>query len=412
MTQFQPRGRITRVMLRNYRSIESCNVELGALTFLVGPNGTGKSNFLDALRLVGDALRVSLDHALRERGGVAEVRRRSYGHPHHLAVSLEFLLADGKVGGYSFVVGSRQSGGFFVKRERCKVGKARFLVEEGVVKENSVLNPAPVASDERLYLVTMTGHPDFRAVFDLLSGMGFYNLNPEVMRNLQQPDKGDLLARDGRNLASVLSRMKQEKDAQAKERIEDYMRVVVPGLVHVDHLGLGHMETLEFRQEVDGAKDPLRFRAQSMSDGTLRALGILVALFQTHTHLGIPLVGIEEPETALHPAASGTLLDALMEASEFVQVVVTSHSADLLDNDSVDASQILAVANAEGNTRIAPVDEATKSVLRDKLCTAGELLRQNHLQPSLPEQESALLQASEPSHKAQTDLFDDLSDVS
>ncbi len=64
---------LTRVMLRNYRSIEACDVELGPLTFLVGQNGSGKSNFLDALRLITDALRTSLDHALRDRGGVHEV---------------------------------------------------------------------------------------------------------------------------------------------------------------------------------------------------------------------------------------------------------------------------------------------------------------------------------------------------
>jgi len=52
---------LTRVVLRNYKSIAECNVRLHPLVFLVGPNGAGKSNFLDALRFVADALRTSLD---------------------------------------------------------------------------------------------------------------------------------------------------------------------------------------------------------------------------------------------------------------------------------------------------------------------------------------------------------------
>jgi recombinational DNA repair ATPase RecF len=67
---------LTGVALKNYKSIAACAVELGGLTFLVGPNGAGKSNFLDALRFVADSLRTSLEHALRDRGGINEVRRR------------------------------------------------------------------------------------------------------------------------------------------------------------------------------------------------------------------------------------------------------------------------------------------------------------------------------------------------
>ncbi|HSW00240.1 MAG TPA: AAA family ATPase [Sedimentisphaerales bacterium] len=86
---------IRRVLLNNYKSIAKCSVQLGPLNFLVGPNGAGKSIFLDALRFVTESLNTSLDHALRERGGIAEVRRRSSGHPTHFGVRLEFVLFTG-----------------------------------------------------------------------------------------------------------------------------------------------------------------------------------------------------------------------------------------------------------------------------------------------------------------------------
>ena len=89
---------ITRVALRNYKSIAACDVELQPLTFLVGPNGAGKSNFLDSLRFVADALTFSLDHAIRDRGGINDIRRRSGGHPNHFSIRLDFTLPEGSTG--------------------------------------------------------------------------------------------------------------------------------------------------------------------------------------------------------------------------------------------------------------------------------------------------------------------------
>ena len=106
---------VTGVRLSNYKSIEKCDVRLRSLLFLVGPNGSGKSNFVDALRFVSDALNTSLDHALRERGGIKEVRRRSGGHPNHFDISLSFRLPDGTEGRFKFRIGAQPLGGYEVQ---------------------------------------------------------------------------------------------------------------------------------------------------------------------------------------------------------------------------------------------------------------------------------------------------------
>src|SRR4030043_340879 len=93
---------LMRVVLNNYKSIKACSVEPGPLTFLVGPNGAGKSNFLDALRLITESINTSLEHALRERGGINEVRRRSSGHPTHFGIRLEWRLPNETEGWYAF----------------------------------------------------------------------------------------------------------------------------------------------------------------------------------------------------------------------------------------------------------------------------------------------------------------------
>jgi len=380
-----PPSFITRVRLKNYKSIGSCDVDLQQLTFLAGPNGSGKSNFLDGLRFVSEGLRNSLDHAIRERGGINEVRRRSTGHPTHFSMRLDFRLSDRQTGWYSFEVGAQPEGGFIVRQEQCVLshpgGKLSFRVEDGKVIDMSARVYPPAASD-RLYLVNAAGLPEFRPVYDALSRMGFYNLSPDRIRALQSPDSGDLLLRDGGNISSVFAQL-SKRDPQAKMRIEKFLSSIVPGVKGAERTQLGHMETIRFQQDVSGSDSPWKFHALNMSDGTLRAFSVLVALFQFGLAPGIQhrLVGIEEPEIALHPAASQVLFDALMDASERVQVIVTSHSPELLDHKDLPVESILAVLSQEGETQIAPVDEAARTTLREHLASAGELLRAGRLTP-------------------------------
>lgn len=381
---------LSRVEIKNYRSIGKCNVPLGPLMFLIGPNGAGKSNFIDALRFVSDSLRSTLEHALRERSGIKEVRRRSGGHPTHFEIRMELRLPSGASGRYSFRIGASAGGGFEVQDEECTVeGPAapflgsthHFRVRSGKVETSVGLAPAVTA--DRLYLVNASGLEQFRPVYEALSHMGFYNLNPESIRDLQPPDAGELLAADGGNIASVLARLGRHRP-DLKQRIEEYLEKVVPGVRGVDRKTIGPKETLEFRQSVEGSKDAWRFLAANMSDGTLRVLGVLVAIFQGVNGQGdrrIPLVGIEEPELALHPGAAGVLRDGLRDASSGTQVLVTSHSPDLLDDPSISAEEILAVSNESGNTLIARPDAASRSAMQHRLYTAGELLRLEQLVP-------------------------------
>ena len=382
----EDRRLITRVVLRNYKSIGACDVSPGQLTFLVGPNGSGKSNFLDAIRFVADSLRFSLDHALRDRGGIKEVRRRSGGHPNHFGIRLEFTLRESK-GHYAFRIGAEPQGGHHIQREECYVvprhgGEPHYYcVKRGEMVRTSLVHGPATASD-RLFLVSASGIGGFRSVYDALSSTGFYNLRPEAIRDLQPPDPGDLLNRDGSNIASVLAGLAKRSPA-VKRRIEEYLEKIVPGLAGVSRVSAGPRETLEFRQQVRGARHPWRFYASSMSDGTLRACGVLLSLFQrAGSNSSQPwLVGIEEPEVALHPAAAAVLVDSLRDAADHAQVVVTSHSTDLLDDPEIPADAIIAVLAEDGETRIGPLDNVGREALRNHLYTAGELLRMNQLDP-------------------------------
>ncbi|MCL1961702.1 MAG: AAA family ATPase [Desulfovibrionaceae bacterium] len=374
---------LTRVVLRHYKSIGLCDVHLGSLTYLVGANGSGKSNFLDALHFVRDALTNSLDNALNERGGLNEVRRRSGGHPTHFGVRLEFVLPDERNGHYAFNIGALPGRDHEVQTEECVIGgKGKgpfFRIERGELKESSEETFPAVVSD-RLALVSVSGLAVFRPVFDALIAMGFYNLNPKVMRDPQKPQDGRLLKSVGENIVSVIGHLERVAPEQLMT-IQEYLQTVVPMVHGVERKQIGPLETLQFRQDMAGAKHPWHFLAQNMSDGTLRALGVLTALFQANRDSAPLLVGIEEPETALHPAASAALREALLMASRQTQIIVTSHSPDLLDDRTIAPEHFLAVVSEDGETRIGPLDEASRSMMRDRLFSAGELLRMNQLAP-------------------------------
>lgn len=379
---------LRRVRIRNYKSIGICALSLRPLTVLVGRNGSGKSNFLDALQFVADSLRTSLDHAIQSRGGVVDVRRRSTSHPRNFSIDVEVSLPSFRFARYGFEIGARKEGGFSVKIERLKVFDAAgqtvaffFRKEEGLLQASA--DRMPPVSEDRLYLVNAAGLPEFRPVYDALLAMGFYNLNPESIQELQNPDAGELLRSDGSNLASVVARLSVERP-EAMERIMDFLTTIVPEITGVERVSLGPKETLQFRQRVEGAQHPWKFYASSMSDGTLRALGALVAVMQiTRGIIPVRLVGIEEPETALHPAAAGALVDALREASTHTQILVTSHSPDVLDQIDLEHDGLLVVVAPEGSTRIGPADNASLEALRRHLYSPGELLRMDQLQPDL-----------------------------
>jgi hypothetical protein len=190
---------LSMVRIRNYKSIARCAVSLRPLSILVGRNGAGKSNFLDAMRFLADALDTTLEHAIKARGGIEAVRRRSTGHPNNFAVELDLNLSSDRIARYGFEVAARRKGGFVVKREQlqiCHAGtgevKAHYTIKDGQVVKSSIQNPPPVVED-RLFLVPASGLQEFRPAYDALTSMGFYNLNPEQIKELQSPDAGELL---------------------------------------------------------------------------------------------------------------------------------------------------------------------------------------------------------------------------
>ncbi len=115
-----------------------------------------------------------------------------------------------------------------------------------------------------------------------------------------------------------------------------------------------------------------------MSEGTLRALGLLTAAFQEPPP---SVLIVEEPELSMHPGALGAILDVLRHAARRTQVIVTTHSPEVLEADWLQADNFRIVTWQDGATRILPLGQGTREALREHLMSAGELLRSNALRP-------------------------------
>ena len=405
---------ISRIRLKNYKSIAECDVVLSPLTVLVGPNGSGKSNFLDALAFLGRSLDTTLYSAVEERGGLPEFLRRIPTPTESFSIDVDVAVVWGNVqatGSYGFEIGRQRGDSFEVMRETCKLdwpgAVGHWKRDRNTVRVGEGDSPTAFVEPDRLYLpiagsqLAVAGiGPDrpttaipspFTTLARGLAGMSFYNLALEDLRQPQPTSAGAILGSRGEHLADVLGALKRIESGH-KERLDAYLAAILgtalPGGVHLEQWFAGSPDSggytlvqLHSRVGADDYRDVV-FGPNAMSDGTIRAAGVLAALFQPATFAGrIPLVGIEEPETALHPAAAGVLYDALTEASTHVQVVAASQSADLLDRDDLDPAVVRAVTMERGLTTISEIDAASREIIANRLYTLGELMRGNQIYP-------------------------------
>lgn len=384
---------LRRVIIKNYKSLAATTVALEPFTVLVGQNGSGKSNFVDALRFVGDCLNTSISLALQGRGGINAVRRHSRGHPTHFGVRLVIELEDHGLADYSFEIAARQEGRFQVKGERCVVQHAllseqyRYQLENGVFTQEFP-GIRPKIERDRLALSVVSALEEFRPVYDFITSMRFYALAPDRIRQLQEPDPGEVLARDGSNAAAVLREL-NNRDPERYRRLCRMLEKVVPGTSQAAYLSMGQKATLLFKQDV-GDVAPWSFNALNMSDGTLRALGILLAVYQVSAP---PFIAVEEPEATIHPAALDVIIDILKDGTARSQILVTTHSPDVLDSRKIEDGELRLVTSQSGRTSVARVSETSREIIRDRLYSAGELLRMEELKPdeSVPQATQASL---------------------
>ena len=399
--------RITRMCVKNFRSIRNLDMELGPLTVLVGPNASGKSNVLDALRFIRDAVARGVDFAISQRDGMDSIRHRhrpGRGRPRDVELGV-IATFRGVALDYNFVLAGNADGGYRVKREYgsykldTKSGRVDFRINEGRVitpKISSDLEMEELGIEDLSFFTIFRAFPTGRSdesqtprsasrvrshigllwVRSGLLSVGFYHGFPNVIREPQKQLTAERLDEHGENLASVLREMgRGKRNPRGIRDIRDALSHALPGITNVTSKPVGGYLVVQFEHaNIDGGKGIWLDAAQE-SDGTLRILGLLTAIHQPRRP---PLLGIEEPEMAIHPGVLPVLADEFQEASLRMQVVITTHSPDFIDQFPVEC--IRAVEFVDGETRVGTVSERQASAVRERLFTLGELHRMEGLE--------------------------------
>jgi hypothetical protein len=289
-------------------------------------------------------------------------------------------LPDGAVADYAIELSGEEGGATIVAEERCVVTRAEGQVDRYSLKNGEFIEEIagirPQIGPGRLALFAASAASEYRSVYDFLMGISSYGIVPEKLGALQMPDPGWQLLPDGSNGASVLRQL-HETEPDRFERVEELVKSVVPGVTGIGTQAFGgRFESIRFDEEGPAPNAPMSFMAANMSEGTLRVLGFLLAAYQP---LPPSVLVIEEPEANIHPAAAEVVTSVLMDVSRRAQVLVTTHSPEVLDYDDLSDDVFRVVAKADGRTAIAPVSAGSRQAIREHLYSPGELLRINEL---------------------------------
>ncbi len=388
---------ITRVQIKNFRNLADVDVHLGPLTVLVGRNGAGKSTFLDALRFVRDALKNGFDTTVSQSGGIEAVRRRSAQiDSDDIEMAFELSLAEGEAM-YSFSIGTKQTEYRRVKNEALQL-KTKYAAINELRFETKAGEWISAPTDfltirEQMWGMAVPPHililpvlsmffPVMDAVLRNLTEAGYYSVFPNTLRTPQRQSSVSMLSEDGQNLATTLQSI--VRNGEFQQDLISALARVVEGVSDLRVVEVGGYLAVELRKTQ--GRHSLWFPLAQESDGTLRVLALLAALYQKAPHI---LIAIEEPELSIHPGALAVLSEVIEEAATRSQVIITTQSPDLISRFQAD--QLRIVEMVDGNTRIGPIDEGQREAINKQLFSAGDLLRIEGLHVS--QDESAAVHA-------------------
>jgi len=377
------RVQIDRFAVKNFRSIKECDVELAPLTVFIGPNASGKTSFVDALLFLATGLREPLQKALSQRGGAEGILRQPVARPGVVGFDLHLSSSGGFSAEFQLDLRISDRWTVSIQREMCRINEPDGVAHYYLVEEGSVSGSAPVfppASADRIFLTNASGLPQFRSLYDFLAGLEYVEPSTPGMRQaLEALRRFDSSSDAGRSMAARFRDLGRNH-LERFEIVQQYLRSISPRFDRIDVEVLAARQLLLRFVERSESGVPEPFYLWQASAGLVSSSEILLSLFEPSISGGpaSPVI-IEEPEALLHPGAIQVMRDAFVEASRSRQVLVTTHSPDLLDDPSIPAEWIRSVRRDEEGTHIDSLDAATKSVIRDHLFTPGQLLRQGAL---------------------------------
>ncbi len=357
--QVNDSDQISRLVLRGYKSIAECDLELGRLNVLIGANGAGKSNFIGFFRLINRILDQQLQTAVGQAGGPDALLHFGRKRTEELRAELYFGN-----NGYRFTLRPTQDNRMMFYREAlwwnvhgewrpasghfesyAQGQKSRTLIYQHVV---------PAMRSWRLY------H------FHDTSGSA-------QVKQIHSINDNEYLRDDARNLAAFLLRLRNHHE-ENYSRIVKAIRLVAPffGDFHLRST-VDNQEKIQLEWTESGQDEP--FNASALSDGTLRFICLAVVLLQPEEFMPKTVL-IDEPELGLHPFAISVLGGLMKSAAQEHQLIVSTQSVELVNE--FDVEDLIVVDKRAGASLFSRPDAATLAEWLEEY-SLGDLWKKNLL---------------------------------
>lgn len=360
----------SRVQLKNWKNFRDVDVRLNKRVFILGPNASGKSNFLDVFRFLSDIADDGLEKAVRIRGGISGLRCLAARQV--TDIKIKVWIDDNWA--YELLISGK-------KGTAPRIKKETVFFDSGVGIQKIFERPDEddKRDTERLTqtaLEQVNANKEFREVVNFFKSVSYRHILPQVVRSPREFSPVSVVNDPfGRDLVSqIWNTPKKTRDSRLR-KINEVLKVAVPQLddlaVEMEQsTGLPHLITRYQHWRLYGARQ----NEASFSDGTLRLLALLWSLLEADG----PLL-LEEPELSLHdeivkqlPALFAKLERGRRKAVR--QIIVSTHSQAMLVDPGVGPGEVLILFPRENGTDILTPDSEDETVMRTTGLSVAEYL--------------------------------------
>lgn len=332
---------ISKLSIKNWRNFRTLETDLSERQFVVGPNASGKSNFLDVFRFLRDIAKSEgggLQKAVQDRGGISKIRCLAARKDPDIGIDIEISPAEGEKAEWKYSIGIRQEQRGF---------RQPVLSHERVFRGTKLLTERPDKHDlqdaERLkqtYLEQVNANKEFRDISRFLESITYLHLVPQLLR-YPELSQGSRLEHDpfGQGFLERVAKTTAKTQETRLKKIEEALKFAVPQLQQLrfkrdESTGRPHLEALYSHWRPHAGWQ----REDQFSDGTLRLIGLLWSLFEGQS----PLL-LEEPELSLNDGVTRHLAGLIkrLQRSKRRQTIISTHSEALLNDEGIGPGEIL-----------------------------------------------------------------------
>ncbi len=339
---------VTRLKLKNWRNFRALDVPFSDVSYLLGPNASGKSNLLDVFRFLRDVSKSKgggLQVAVAERGGISKLRCLHARADPEVLIDVELSPSADGAPTWRYILGFRPEG----------KGAQRLLVsKEEVWRDGKALFSRPDKKDKSdVVLLTQTrleqiaANADFRDLADFFGGITYLHLVPQLLK-FSEKIGGQRLEDDpfGQGFLERIAKTPERTRTARLKKISQALILAVPQFKELrfakDEMGHPHLEALYAHHRPNAGWQS----EEHFSDGTLRLLGLLWTLLD-----GNSLLLMEEPEISLNDSIVREIplmLNRLQRNKRLKrQVVISTHSEALLSNPGIDGRGVVLLETGE-----------------------------------------------------------------